>query len=229
MVRGENILVIPLSASCVWISSCRVPPPSPSSSVLPSLDRQQLPRPSKYWQREAHGAQRGLGDVLADTRDATINARASFTRTGHFQADLESLKTFDSETTFSAFSVIFALVSCCFTIFHRGSKRVIILTSSLEGQRRCKPLGEEGNSIEQIFFYRLQTERMIPPASTVQDESGGNEDERDQNETPKSPTATASQQESKVGPSRCCCCCFLLLFFTALSVQLWTRPGVGLN
>uniref|UniRef100_A0A3Q0R1P5 SH3 and cysteine rich domain n=1 Tax=Amphilophus citrinellus TaxID=61819 RepID=A0A3Q0R1P5_AMPCI len=38
---------------------------------------------------------------------------------------------------------------------------------------------------------------MIPPASTVQDESGGNEDERDQNETPKSPTANASQQESK--------------------------------
>lgn len=39
---------------------------------------------------------------------------------------------------------------------------------------------------------------MIPPASTVQDESGGNEDERDQNETPKSPTAKASQQESKL-------------------------------
>ncbi|XP_063356191.1 SH3 and cysteine-rich domain-containing protein-like isoform X2 [Pelmatolapia mariae] len=41
-------------------------------------------------------------------------------------------------------------------------------------------------------------ERMIPPASTIQDESGGKEDERDQNETPKSPTANASQQESKL-------------------------------
>uniref|UniRef100_A0A3B4GZD2 SH3 and cysteine rich domain n=1 Tax=Pundamilia nyererei TaxID=303518 RepID=A0A3B4GZD2_9CICH len=39
---------------------------------------------------------------------------------------------------------------------------------------------------------------MIPPASTIQDESGGKEDERDQNETPKSPTANASQQESKL-------------------------------
>uniref|UniRef100_A0A3Q4FXN7 SH3 and cysteine rich domain n=1 Tax=Neolamprologus brichardi TaxID=32507 RepID=A0A3Q4FXN7_NEOBR len=39
---------------------------------------------------------------------------------------------------------------------------------------------------------------MIPPGSTIQDESGGKEDERDQNETPKSPTANASQQESKL-------------------------------
>ncbi|XP_028252069.1 SH3 and cysteine-rich domain-containing protein isoform X2 [Parambassis ranga] len=39
---------------------------------------------------------------------------------------------------------------------------------------------------------------MIPPVSTIQDESGGKEDERDQNETPKSPTANGSQQESKL-------------------------------
>lgn len=43
---------------------------------------------------------------------------------------------------------------------------------------------------------------MIPPANMIQDESGGKEDERDQNETPKSPTANASQQETKVGLSR---------------------------
>lgn len=42
---------------------------------------------------------------------------------------------------------------------------------------------------------------MIPPVSTIQDESGGKEDEPDQNETPKSPTANGSQQESKVGLS----------------------------
>lgn len=50
---------------------------------------------------------------------------------------------------------------------------------------------------------------MIPPANRIQDESGGKEDERDQNETPKSPTANASQQETKVR---------LLLFL--ISVQL---------
>ncbi|XP_040917392.1 SH3 and cysteine-rich domain-containing protein isoform X2 [Toxotes jaculatrix] len=38
---------------------------------------------------------------------------------------------------------------------------------------------------------------MIPPANMIQDESGGKEDEREQNETPKSPTANASQQETK--------------------------------
>lgn len=32
----------------------------------------------------------------------------------------------------------------------------------------------------------------------IQDDSGGNEEERDQNESPKSPTATVSQQETKV-------------------------------
>lgn len=48
---------------------------------------------------------------------------------------------------------------------------------------------------------------MIPPANMIQDESGGKEDERDQNETPKSPTANASQQETKVGLS-----CYYLLF-----------------
>lgn len=39
---------------------------------------------------------------------------------------------------------------------------------------------------------------MIPPANMIQDESGGKEEERDQNETPKSPTASASQQETKL-------------------------------
>ncbi|XP_034419285.1 SH3 and cysteine-rich domain-containing protein [Cyclopterus lumpus] len=39
---------------------------------------------------------------------------------------------------------------------------------------------------------------MIPPANMIQDESGGKEDERDQNETPKSPSANASQQETKL-------------------------------
>lgn len=32
----------------------------------------------------------------------------------------------------------------------------------------------------------------------IQDDSGGNEEERDQNENPKSPAANASQQETKV-------------------------------
>eukprot|EP00064_Thunnus_orientalis_P016895 superscaffoldBa00003451_g16968 len=39
---------------------------------------------------------------------------------------------------------------------------------------------------------------MIPPANMIQDQSGGKEDERDQNETPESPTARASQQETKL-------------------------------
>uniref|UniRef100_A0A1A7XH53 SH3 and cysteine rich domain n=1 Tax=Iconisemion striatum TaxID=60296 RepID=A0A1A7XH53_9TELE len=39
---------------------------------------------------------------------------------------------------------------------------------------------------------------MIPPANAVQDDSGGKEDERDQDETPKSPTTSASQQETKL-------------------------------
>ncbi|KAI3367662.1 hypothetical protein L3Q82_026503 [Scortum barcoo] len=41
---------------------------------------------------------------------------------------------------------------------------------------------------------------MIPPgqANMIQDESGGKEDERDQNETPKSPTANTGQQETKL-------------------------------
>lgn len=37
----------------------------------------------------------------------------------------------------------------------------------------------------------------------IQDDSGGNEEEREQNETPKSPTGNASQQETKVGWSSC--------------------------
>lgn len=51
---------------------------------------------------------------------------------------------------------------------------------------------------------------MIPPANMIQDESGGKEDERDQNETPKSPTANASQQETKVG-----LLCYYSLFTTS--------------
>lgn len=39
---------------------------------------------------------------------------------------------------------------------------------------------------------------MIPPANMLQEESGGKEDEREQDETPKSPTTTASQQETKL-------------------------------
>ncbi|KAM6969402.1 SH3 and cysteine-rich domain-containing protein isoform 2-T2 [Tautogolabrus adspersus] len=39
---------------------------------------------------------------------------------------------------------------------------------------------------------------MIPPVNTIQDESGGKEDEQDQNETPKSPSANANQQETKL-------------------------------
>ncbi|XP_063764341.1 SH3 and cysteine-rich domain-containing protein isoform X1 [Eleginops maclovinus] len=38
---------------------------------------------------------------------------------------------------------------------------------------------------------------MIPPANMIQDESGGNEVEQDQNETPKSPMTDSSQQETK--------------------------------
>nr|XP_057945896.1 SH3 and cysteine-rich domain-containing protein isoform X2 [Doryrhamphus excisus] len=42
---------------------------------------------------------------------------------------------------------------------------------------------------------------MIPPANTqTQDESGGKEEERDQNETPKSPTNTANQETKTVRP-----------------------------
>lgn len=37
----------------------------------------------------------------------------------------------------------------------------------------------------------------------IQDDSGGNEEDRDQNEPSKSPTANASQQETKVGMSIC--------------------------
>lgn len=37
----------------------------------------------------------------------------------------------------------------------------------------------------------------------IQDDSGGNEEERDQNENPKSPTASSSQQETKVSSFTC--------------------------
>lgn len=57
---------------------------------------------------------------------------------------------------------------------------------------------------------------MIPPANMIQDESGGKEDERDQNETPKSPTANANQQETKVGLS--------LLIFTIYHIRLIYCP-----
>eukprot|EP00066_Takifugu_rubripes_P027032 XP_011616298.1 PREDICTED: SH3 and cysteine-rich domain-containing protein isoform X2 [Takifugu rubripes] len=39
---------------------------------------------------------------------------------------------------------------------------------------------------------------MIPPSNMIQDDSGGNEEEQEQNETPKSPTGNASQQETKL-------------------------------
>ena len=39
---------------------------------------------------------------------------------------------------------------------------------------------------------------MIPPANMIQDESGGNEEDQDQIETPKAPTTDSSQQETKV-------------------------------
>lgn len=53
----------------------------------------------------------------------------------------------------------------------------------------------------------------------IHDDSGGNEEERDQNETPKSPTANASQQETKVGLSsylvfHICIQLFVVVFFT---------------
>ncbi|KAK1894321.1 SH3 and cysteine-rich domain containing protein [Dissostichus eleginoides] len=38
---------------------------------------------------------------------------------------------------------------------------------------------------------------MIPPANMIQDESGGNEEDHDQIETPKCPTTDSSQQETK--------------------------------
>ncbi|XP_072222025.1 SH3 and cysteine-rich domain-containing protein isoform X1 [Leuresthes tenuis] len=38
---------------------------------------------------------------------------------------------------------------------------------------------------------------MIPPASAIQEDSGSKEDEQDQDETPKSPTTSVSQQETK--------------------------------
>ncbi|KAF3844946.1 hypothetical protein F7725_008109 [Dissostichus mawsoni] len=39
---------------------------------------------------------------------------------------------------------------------------------------------------------------MIPPANMIQDESGGNEEDHDQIETPKCPTTDSSQQETKL-------------------------------
>lgn len=45
---------------------------------------------------------------------------------------------------------------------------------------------------------------MIPPVNAVQDDRGGKEDERDQDEAPKSPTMSASQQETKVCPVAIC-------------------------
>ncbi|XP_072222026.1 SH3 and cysteine-rich domain-containing protein isoform X2 [Leuresthes tenuis] len=39
---------------------------------------------------------------------------------------------------------------------------------------------------------------MIPPASAIQEDSGSKEDEQDQDETPKSPTTSVSQQETKL-------------------------------
>lgn len=58
----------------------------------------------------------------------------------------------------------------------------------------------------------------------IQDDSGGNEEEREQNETPKSPTGNASQQETKVGWSSCyllfliCIKLFYFLLYTTVSL-----------
>lgn len=52
---------------------------------------------------------------------------------------------------------------------------------------------------------------MIPPANMIQDESGGNEEDHDQIETPKAPTTDSSQQETKVRLS-------VLLLFTITTI-----------
>ncbi|KAM4543058.1 SH3 and cysteine-rich domain-containing protein isoform 2-T2 [Odontesthes bonariensis] len=39
---------------------------------------------------------------------------------------------------------------------------------------------------------------MIPPANAIQEDSGSKEDDQDQDETPKSPTTSVSQQETKL-------------------------------
>lgn len=83
-------------------------------------------------------------------------------------------------------------------------RRVTVTTEEWE---RYKQFREKANSTEQPLFLDPKKERMIPPANMIQDESGGKEDERDQNETPKSPTANASQQETKVRLS-----CYYFLF-----------------
>lgn len=115
--------------------------------------------PSKYWQREAHGAQRGLGDVLAVTHDATINTKASFRRTGHFEADLELLATFDSQTTFfhpRVFSVRFTpLFFPLHNISATDLNDLSFLLFLLEEQKRCKPLG--GGKRTQLSSIFLQS------------------------------------------------------------------------
>lgn len=113
--------------------------------------------PSKYWQREAHGAQRGLGDVLAVTHDATINTKASFRRTGHFEVDLELLATFNSQTTFFHPRVFSVRFPPRFFPLHNISATDLndlsFLLFPLEEQKRCKPLGVgETNSVEQYLF-----------------------------------------------------------------------------
>lgn len=58
----------------------------------------------------------------------------------------------------------------------------------------------------------------------IQDDSGGNEEEREQNETPKSPTGNSSQQETKVGWFSCyllfliCIKLFYYLLYTTVSL-----------
>lgn len=144
----------PLSASgqtrCVSSFSILLSPTLPWS--LTALRPQSIDNA----RRTAHGAQRGLGDVLAVTHDATINTKASFRRTGHFEADLELLATFDSQTTFFHPCVFSVRFTPRFFPLHNISATDLndlsFLLFPLEEQKRCKPLGGETNSVEQYLF-----------------------------------------------------------------------------
>lgn len=59
----------------------------------------------------------------------------------------------------------------------------------------------------------------------IQDDSGGNEEERDKNENPKSPTANASQQETKVSSFSLLSllCIKLFYFFSLYNTVSWVN------
>lgn len=62
----------------------------------------------------------------------------------------------------------------------------------------------------------------------IQDDSGGNEEERDQNENPKSLSANASQQETKVSSFRCYLLfqlCIKRFYFSTLQYSLLGNDG----